>query len=118
MTQSPPPPAIQPIFGAGFLGIDFSTPEESLTLLEFLTANNISRIDTARRYPALSPGLSETTLGSAKAAELGFEIDTKIQVAAAAAAGGPRGGSLSAGAISASVAGSLAALGVESVIYL
>lgn len=100
------------IFGAGFLGVDFAAPSEFHTLLEFLKANNVSRIDTARRYPATSPGLSETLLGNTKAANLGFVIDTKINVPATGAEG-----SLTATAIYASVDESLAALDVESVWY-
>lgn len=98
------------IFGAGFLGVDFATTPELSTLLNFLKASNVRRIDTARRYPATSPGLSETMLGKTSAAELGFVIDTKINVPLT----GPES-SLTATAIYASVDESLAALGVESV---
>ena len=98
------------IFGAGFLGVDFATPPELVTLLDFLKARNVRRIDTARRYPAISPGLSETMLGKTKAANLGFEIDTKINVPLTGAES-----SLTATAIYASVDESLAALDVESV---
>lgn len=98
------------IFGAGFLGVDFATPSELQTLLDFLKAKNVRRIDTARRYPAISPGLSETSLGNAKAIDLGFAIDTKINVPPTGAEG-----SLTAVAIYASVHQSLTALDVESV---
>lgn len=98
------------IFGAGFLGVDFAISSELETLLYFLKANNIRRIDTARRYPAISPGLSETLLGRAQVADLEFVIDTKINVPATGAES-----SLTAAAIYESVNESLAALGVESV---
>lgn len=98
------------IFGAGFLGIDFATPSELEVLLEFLKANNMHLVDTARRYPAILPGLSETLLGKARAANRGFLIDTKINVPPTGAEG-----SLTAVAIHTSVDESLAALNVESV---
>lgn len=98
------------IFGAGFLGVDFNTTSELENLLEFLKTNNMHRIDTARRYPAISPGLSEILLGRARAANIGFLIDTKINVPPTGAEG-----SLTAVAIYASVDESLAALNVESV---
>lgn len=98
------------IFGGGFLGVDFATPPELEALLDFLKANNVHRIDTARRYPSISPGLSETLLGKTKAADLGFTIDTKINVPSTGAEG-----SLTAAAMYASIDESLAALDVESV---
>lgn len=102
------PPAL--IFGAGFLGVNFATPSELQLLLEFLQKNDIKRIDTARRYPAVNSGRSEQLLGEVKAAEQGFAIDTKIKVV-----GSDASGSLTAAKIKESILESLEALRVDEV---
>jgi len=66
-----------------------------------------NRIDTAARYPPVLSGASEKLLGSVKAAEQGFLIDTKILAGA--------GGSLTKDAIQTSFKASLERLGVEKV---
>lgn len=102
------PPAL--IFGAGFLGVKLATPSELQLLLEFLQKNDIKRIDTARRYPAVNSGRSEQLLGEVKAAEQGFAIDTKIKVV-----GSDASGSLTAAKIKESILESLEALLVDEV---
>lgn len=99
------------IFGSGNLGLSFSTPDKAAELLQFLQSKGISHIDTARRYPALHPGLSETLLGQANAAERGFIVDTKIKVTPE---NGPEG-SLTKERIGESIKESLEALGVSQV---
>ncbi len=98
------------IFGAGHLGMSFSTTAETGELLDYLKSQNIQHIDTARRYPGPKPGLSEKLLGESKAAESGFIIDTKINIPAT----GPNG-SLTREKILESMADSSAALGVTQV---
>lgn len=102
------PPTL--IFGAGFLGVNFATPSELQELLDFLQKNDIKRIDTARRYPAVNSGRSEQLLGEVNAARQGFTMDTKIKVV-----GSDASGSLTAAKIKESVAESLEALRVEQV---
>lgn len=102
------PPTL--IFGAGFLGVNFATSSELQLLLEFLQKNEIKRIDTARRYPAINSGRSEQLLGEVKAAEQGFTIDTKIKVV-----GSDASGSLTAAKIKESILESLEALRVTEV---
>lgn len=97
-------------FGAGFLGVDFATPSALQDLLNFLRKNDISRIDTARRYPAINSGRSEQLLGEVNAAGQDFTIDTKIKVV-----GSDAKGSLTAVKIKESVAESLEALRVDEV---
>ena len=98
------------IFGTGFLGVDFATPSELQQLLGFLRKNDIERIDTARRYPAVNCGRSERLLGEVNAAGQGFTVDTKIKVL-----GSDASGSLTASKIKASVVESLEALRVGEV---
>ena len=97
------PPTL--IFGAGFVGVNFATPSELQELLQFLQKNNINRIDTARRYPAVNSGRSEQLLGEVKAAGQGFTVDTKIKVV-----GSDASGSLTAAKIKESVVESMEAL--------
>lgn len=104
------PPTL--IFGAGFLGVNFATPSELQELLDFLQKNDIKRIDTARRYPAVNSGRSEQLLGEVNAARQGFTMDTKIKVV-----GSDASGSLTAAKIKESVAESLEALRVEQVMF-
>lgn len=70
------------IYGTGFLGTPstFPTADSTLTLLQFLKSHGVTHLDSARRYPALIPGLAESLLGSAGAAEAGFTIDSKIKI--------------------------------------
>ena len=102
------PPTL--IFGAGFLGVSFATPSELQELLTFLHKNDLKRIDTARRYPAVNSGRSEQLLGEVEAAGQGFTIDTKIKVV-----GSDASGSLTTSKIKESVVESLEALQVEEV---
>lgn len=102
------PPTL--IFGAGFLGVHFAAPSELQSLLDYLHKNDIARIDTARRYPAVNSGRSEQLLGEVDAARQGFTIDTKIKVI-----GSDARGSLTEGEIKKSVAESLEALRVDEV---
>lgn len=68
-------------FGGGTVGEGaFSTTEGIGTLLDTLSACEVTHIDTAGVYPASSPGASERLVGNAKAAERGFTIDTKVMV--------------------------------------
>lgn len=60
------------IFGGATIGLNLSTVESVQELLRNLDELNISRIDTAGRYPPTSPGLSETLIGETKAAEKWF----------------------------------------------
>ena len=103
-----PSPTI--IFGTGFLGVNFATPNELQELLDFLLKEHVNRIDTARRYPAVNPGRSEQLLGEVKAGEQGFTIDTKIKVTGS----DPRG-SLTSAKIHQSVMESLETLHVDEV---
>ncbi|KAL9046575.1 MAG: hypothetical protein Q9214_000620 [Letrouitia sp. 1 TL-2023] len=95
------------LFGGASLGEGaFSTDESMAAIYDTLAAAEISRIDTARRYPKSSPGCSEQLLGSTGAIKRGFAIDTKINVTSV----GQSGGSLSKNKIKESVAASSAAL--------
>ena len=100
------------IFGTGFLGVCFPTVEEAKDLVSFLSRVGISRIDTARRYPAIQPGKSEELLGEARAADH-FVIDTKINVSLEIGIAG----SLNRSRILESVKESLATLGLERVYF-
>lgn len=78
------PPAI--IFGAASIGSKFSDLSSVSSLLNTLTAQGITQIDTAARYGASyssgptigALGNSEILLGKASAAERGFTIDSKV----------------------------------------
>ena len=78
----------------------------------FLRKNEISRIDTARRYPVVNSGRSEQLLGEVNAAGQDFTIDTKIKVV-----GSDAKGSLTAVKIKESVAESPEALQVDEVCF-
>lgn len=67
------------IFGAGHLRTSFSTIAETIELSAYLKSQNISRTDTACRYPSPKPGLFEKPLRESKAVERGFVLDTKNQ---------------------------------------
>ena len=97
------PPTL--IFGAGFVGVNFATPSKLQELLQFLQKNNINRIDTARRYPAVNFSRSEQLLGEVKTAGQEFTVDTKIKVV-----GSDASGSLTAAKIKESVLESMEAL--------
>lgn len=95
------------IFGGASLGEGaFSTDESMVAVYDTLVAAKISRIDTARRYPKMAPGCSEQLLGSTRAINHGFAIDTKINVTSVSQSGG----SLSKDKIKESIAASLTAL--------
>ena len=98
------------IFGAATFGMGFDDPQAVSEILDFLNKHDIHRIDTARRYPPLNPGLSETLLGQADAAQKGFVLDTKILA-------GPGDGSeeLTKSAIEKSLSASLQRLKIVSV---
>ena len=98
------------IFGCANVGDQISRLDDVSRFLHTLKSSAIAEVDTAARYPPTAPGLSQRLLGAAKVAELGFKVDTKIQVVSA-----DPNGSLSAAAIDASVAESLASLGVSKV---
>ena len=100
------------IFGAAFVGHDFTTAAQVTELLECLSTKKINRIDTARLYPITNSGASEKLLGEAKAAEHGFIIDTKIMTSPI----GDGRGTLKASAIDESIDGSFAALGTQQVV--
>lgn len=102
------PPTL--LFGAGFLGVDFATRSALQDLLNCLRKNDIPRIDTARRYPAVNSGRSEQLLGEVDAAGQNFTIDTKIKMVESDAKG-----SLTAAIIKESVLESLEALRVDEV---
>ncbi|EIN06754.1 aldehyde reductase [Punctularia strigosozonata HHB-11173 SS5] len=97
------------IFGGANIGERFTTVEEVSSVLSKLKEKGIIRIDTAARYPPTNPGASEKLIGEAHAAQLGFVIDTKVNVA------GDGRGSLSAEAIAKSIEESLGRLGVDKV---
>ena len=109
MAPSPKPHGTPTLlYGTGFLGTPttFPTPEQTNQLLTFLQQKGISRIDTARRYPATVSGLAEQLLGSGGASKMGFIIDTKVKVTGTE---GPAG-SLTPEKIAASIEESYAAL--------
>jgi aflatoxin B1 aldehyde reductase len=66
------------IFGGASIGDQFASLESVEKLLDCLQSLGITRIDVAGKYPPCAPGYAERLLGQAKAAERGFEIDTKI----------------------------------------
>lgn len=100
------------IFGTGLVGVDFAKPSELQALLDFLRKNDINRIDTAPRYPAVNPGRCEKLLGEVNVARQGFTIDTKVKVE-----GSDAGGSLAAVKIKESILESLEALRVDEVAF-
>jgi aflatoxin B1 aldehyde reductase len=98
------------IFGTATVGMGFNDVQTVSELLDFLMQNNINHIDTAGRYPPLNPGLSETLLGQADAAQKGFVLDTKIL-----AGPGDGSGELASSAIQSSLSTSLQRLNIDSV---
>ena len=99
-------------FGSGTVGEGaFATTDDTSKLLDTLAQCKIDHIDTAGVYPASAPGASERLLGTAKAAERGFVLDTKIKVIG----DGPGQGSLTRDAIEESLTKSLTTLGVDQV---
>jgi aryl-alcohol dehydrogenase-like predicted oxidoreductase len=100
----------QLIFGAASFGDAFREAKDAQSVLDILKSHNIKRIDTAGRYPRTNPGLSEDLLGTVKAAEQGFTIDTKIL-----AGSGDGSGELKREKIEESVSASLRRLGVSKV---
>jgi aflatoxin B1 aldehyde reductase len=98
------------IFGAATVGMGFDDPQAVAGVLDLLKKHNIDHIDTAGRYPPLSPGLSETLLGKADAVQRGFVLDTKILVGQ-----GDGSGELTDSAIEESLSTSLQRLKSDSV---
>lgn len=77
--------APQVIFGAASIGdtdagfvYSWTTPEQVSSLLEKLKTLGITRLDSAAVYPPTNAWNTELLLGQSKAAEKGFEIDSKI----------------------------------------
>ena len=103
------PPTL--LHGCGNHGVAFPTAEDTTALLDLLDHLKIKRLDISRRYPSVSPGLSEPLLGQAEAAEPGYTIDTKFDVSFATGVAG----SLSADKIQDTIEESLASLRVHSV---
>ncbi|XDG07702.1 hypothetical protein ABKA04_007317 [Annulohypoxylon sp. FPYF3050] len=75
MTSSGAP---QIIFGCGGLGNEFIGVEAVQELLKVLIEVGVDRLDTAALYPPTDIGASQRLLGQARAAQLGFNIDTKV----------------------------------------
>jgi len=98
------------IFGAATFGMGFDDPQAVSEVLDLLEKHGIRHIDTAGRYPPLSPGMSETLLGQADAAQKGFVLDTKVL-----AGPGDGSGELEESAIKKSLSTSLQRLKVNSV---
>ena len=99
-------------FGGGTVGEGaFSTTDDTSKLLDTLAQCKINHIDTASVYPASAPGASEQLIGTAKAAQRGFVLNTKIKVIG----DGPGQGSLTEEAIEDSLTRSLTTLGVDQV---
>lgn len=99
-------------FGGGTVGEGaFATTDDTSKLLDTLAQCKIDHIDTASVYPPSAPGASEQLIGTAKAAQRGFVLDTKIKVLG----DGPGQGSLTKKAIEESLTRSLTTLGVDQV---
>jgi GTPase SAR1 family protein len=75
-------PHLTLIFGCASIGSTYTTKESVSEMLSALKLLDITRIDTAARYPSTNPGASERLLGEAGAAAQVFTIDTKIIVLA------------------------------------
>lgn len=56
----------------------WDTPEKVSELLDVLKDLGLHQLDSAASYPPTNPWNTETLLGQAKAADKGFQIDTKI----------------------------------------
>ena len=97
------------IFGGASIGWTYTSLSSVNDLLSSLLALGINQIDSAARYPPMSPGRSEQLLGEAQAAAKGFVIDTKVMCS------GDSKGSLAREAVEKSVVESLARLRVEKV---
>lgn len=73
--------APQLIFGTATFGMDrteFQGATEVEDILKTLKSLNINRLDTAPRYPPLSPGKAEKLLGETVSLSGNFIIDTKV----------------------------------------
>ncbi|KAL7914265.1 NADP-dependent oxidoreductase domain-containing protein [Trichoderma velutinum] len=73
------------LFGAAGVGhtedsftFTWDTPEKVSELLSLLKRLNLRELDSAAMYPPGNAGHTETLLGQAKAADLGFTIDSKV----------------------------------------
>ncbi len=101
-------------FGTGIVGSSnvpaLQDAETLSALLDAVRDVGISQIDTAARYPADNQGGSERMLGLVGSPAKGFTINTKVLVS-----GNSSAGSLSRDAVRASVANSLASLGIAKV---
>lgn len=84
----------------------WDTPEKVSELFNVLKELGLSRLDSAASYPPGNPWNTDTLLGQTKAAERGFQIDTKILGRAT------DGHPLSRGNIETSITKSLELLGV------
>lgn len=103
------------IFGTASFGMEmteFQDTESVRKLLEQARSLGITHLDTAARYPPLSPGRSEELLGLAHDVSGAFKVDTKVL----ASTSNPDGsGELSREAIAQSVDASLKRLHRDSV---
>lgn len=101
-------------YGTTLFGSDnvppFKDPEVVSPFLDIVSSCGINQIDTAARYPPDNHGGSERMLGSVKAAEKGFTINTKVLFP-----GNNSDGTLTKEAVRKSVANSLKVLGVEKI---
>lgn len=100
--------APQVIFGCASVGASYTKEDELRELARALQAADITRVDTAARYPPTSPGASEKLLGLAGYGKQ-FMVDTKVFIS------GDGSGSLAAAAIGKSLDQSFQSLGVEKV---
>lgn len=99
-------------FGGGTVGEGvFATADDTSKLLDTLAQCKIDHIDSASVYPMSAPGASERLIGTVKAAQRGFVLDSKIAVTG----DGPGQGSLRKEAIDESLTRSLTALSVNQV---
>lgn len=88
----------------------FQDPTNVSAFLDTVRDLGIGQIDTAARYPPDNEGGSERMLGTVKAPEKGFIINTKVLFS-----GNSSDGSLSREAVRKSVANSLETLGVDKI---
>ncbi|KAG8162031.1 hypothetical protein KVR01_007796 [Diaporthe batatas] len=74
------PGAPELIFGCGGLGSEFKGKGSIAEVLQTLKDMGVNRLDTAALYPPDDMGASQRLLGEAEAAQMGFEIDTKVKI--------------------------------------
>lgn len=99
----------QLIYGTATFGMgltEFQDADSVKNMLNLLQSLGISRLDTAPRYPPLSPGRAEELLGEASDLTGDFTVDSKIYTDTKTNGGGD----LSQNAMKVSIDGSLARL--------